>query len=243
VHGGCWSAKLKIPAEATSLNLLRPLSAALAQVGIASWNVEYRRLGNPGAGWPGSYEDLAQATDFLRTLAPNYNLDLTRVIVIGHSSGGQLALWAAARQKLPRSSPLYRSSPLAIMGALDVDGPPDIQTALNWDQRVCSGPVVQQFMGGLPAEVPSHYKEGSASGLLPIGVRQELLYAGKNQFMADDEKTWADQFTSYVALATKSGDQARAQRMENAGHFDGIDPKSSAWPDVIASVRSLLQQK
>jgi hypothetical protein len=70
-----------------------------------------------------------------------------------------------------------------------------------------------------------------------------LLYAGKNQFMADDEKTWADQFTSYVALATKSGDQARAQSMENAGHFDGIDPKSSAWPDVIASVRSLLQQK
>jgi acetyl esterase/lipase len=243
VHGGCWSAKLKIPAEATSLNLLRPLSAALAQAGIASWNIEYRRLGNPGAGWPGSYEDLAQATDFLRMLAPTYNLDLTKVIVIGHSSGGQLALWVAARQKLPRSSALYKPSPLSIAGAVDVEGPPDIQTALSWDQRVCSGPVVQQFMGGLPAEVPSHYKEGSAGGLLPIGVRQELLYAAKNQFMADDEKSWADQFTSYAALATRSGDRARAQRMENAGHFDGIDPQSSTWPEVLSSIRSLLQQK
>jgi len=243
VHGGCWSAKLKIPAEATSLNLLRPLSAALARAGIATWNIEYRRLGNPGAGWPDSYEDLAQATDFLRTLASTYNLDLTRVIVIGHSSGGQLALWLASRQKLPQSSVLYRPSPLALIGAVDVEGPPDIQTALNWDQRVCSGPVVREFMGGLPGEVPSHYKQGSASGLLPIGVRQELLYAGRNQFMADDEKTWADQFTSYAASATKSGDQVHARRMENAGHFDGIDPESSSWPEVLTSIKSLLQSK
>src|SRR6478752_1234869 len=96
VHGGCWSAKLgQLPEAATSLDLLRPLAAALVQNGIATWNVEYRRLGNDGGGWPGTYEDLANATDFIRELAPKHHLDLQRIVLVGHSSGGHLALWLA----------------------------------------------------------------------------------------------------------------------------------------------------
>src|SRR4030095_6924971 len=65
VHGGCWSARLgKLPEPVTSCELLRPMAAALAKAGIASWNIEYRRLGNEGGGWPGSYLDLSRATDF-----------------------------------------------------------------------------------------------------------------------------------------------------------------------------------
>src|SRR5262245_19813991 len=66
VHGGCWSARLgNFDPRGTSLDLLRPMAAALANTGLATWNIEYRRLGNPGGGWPGTFQDLSEATDFL----------------------------------------------------------------------------------------------------------------------------------------------------------------------------------
>jgi hypothetical protein len=90
------------------LQTAAPFAAALARVGIATWNIEYRRAGDPGGGWPGSFQDLARATDFLQTIAAKYFLDLKRVISIGHSAGGQLALWLPARTKLPTSSTLMQ---------------------------------------------------------------------------------------------------------------------------------------
>src|SRR4051794_2206369 len=90
IHGGGWAAKLgNLPEPVTSFELLRPIAAALAKQGIASWNIEYRRLGNAGGGWPGTYQDLSRATDLLRELAPQYALDLKQTVAIGHSSGGQ----------------------------------------------------------------------------------------------------------------------------------------------------------
>jgi acetyl esterase/lipase len=109
IHGGCWVDRLpgRDP-RITSFKPLRPFAAALARVGIATWNIEYRRAGDPGGGWPGSFQDLARATDFLQTIAAKYFLDLKRVISIGHSAGGQLALWLPARTKLPTSSTLMQ---------------------------------------------------------------------------------------------------------------------------------------
>ena len=70
---------------------------ALTESGIAVWNLEYRRVGNEGGGWPGTFEDIAHGADHLRVLAKEYPIDLERVISIGHSAGGHLALWVAAR--------------------------------------------------------------------------------------------------------------------------------------------------
>jgi acetyl esterase/lipase len=188
VHGGCWPAKLApLPETVTSLDLLRPLAMALLQARIASWNLEYRRLGNPGGGWPGTYQDLGRAADFLHDLAPGHNLDLSRVIAIGHSSGGQLALWLAARYRLPKTSPVYVQSPLTIKGVVNIDGPPDLEAFIGSDKEICGDSVVRQFLGGLPAEFPRHYQEGSASGLLPIAVAQKLFYSSKMVFMSGDE--------------------------------------------------------
>jgi acetyl esterase/lipase len=239
VHGGCWSAKLgKLPEAVTSFELLRPIAAALAKAGIASWNVEYRRLGNEGGGWPGTYLDLANAADFLRDLAPRHHLDLKRALLIGHSSGGQLALWLAARGKLPKSSALYTNSPLPFEGAVSVDGPPDLEADRAIEQSVCGGPLVTQFVGGTPAEFPDRYREGSASGLLPIGVRQEILLASKQ---ASAVHEWSALFKQYVAAAGKAGDPVRMPVMEPAGHFDGINPRAPAWETVMASVRWVLR--
>ena len=235
VHGGCWSAKLEnLPESVTSFELLRPVAAALAKAGIASWNIEYRRLGNAGGGWPGTYLDISRATDLLRELAPRYHLDVKQAVAIGHSSGGQLAFWLAARRKLPKSSLLYTNSPLPLKGVVSVDGPPDLEADRAIEKSVCGGPVITQFLGGTPAQFPNRYREGSASGLLPIGVRQELLLAGKHG------EEWIELFKEYVAAAEKAGDLVHMPTMEGAGHFDGINPQAPAWETVMASVRSLL---
>jgi acetyl esterase/lipase len=240
VHGGCWSAKLgNLPEAVTSFELLRPIATALAKAGIASWNVEYRRLGNEGGGWPGTWLDLANAADSLRGLAPRHHLDLKHAVVIGHSSGGQIALWLAARGRLPKGSVLYTNSPLPFKGAVSVDGPPDLEADRAIEQSVCGGPVVTQFVGGPPAEFPDRYREGSASGLLPIGVRQEILLASK-QASAVGEK-WSALFKQYVEAAGKAGDPVRMPVMEPAGHFDGINPRAPAWETVMTSVRFVLR--
>lgn len=104
IHGGCWK-------KFADLKNTVPMSDALRQAGVATWNIEYRRVDSEGGGWPGTYLDVAAAIDYLRTIAPKYQLDLNQVITVGHSAGGHLALWAAARQRLPEHSPLYRERP------------------------------------------------------------------------------------------------------------------------------------
>jgi acetyl esterase/lipase len=234
VHGGCWSVKLKdLPEAVTSFELLRPIAAALVESGVASWNIEYRRLGNEGGGWPGTYQDIGRATDLLRDVAPRYHLDLDRAIVIGHSSGGQLGMWLAARNKLPKSSRLRTDSPLSLKGAIDIDGPPDLEAFRAIEQQMCGGPVVTQFIGGTPEEFPNRYREGSIAGLLPSGVRQELFARSKPLEISE----LLDQ---HFRAAERAGDPIRKFTQKGDSHFDAINPRSPDWESVMASVRFLL---
>jgi acetyl esterase/lipase len=235
VHGGCWSAKLKgLPEAVTSFELLRPIASALADAGIATWNIEYRRLGNEGGGWPGTYQDLSGATDLLRHIASRYHLNLSRAIAIGHSSGGQLAMWLAARGRLPKNSPLYTDAPLSLKGVVDIDGPPDLETFQPMEQPMCGGPVITQFLGGTPAELPNRYREGSIAALLPTGVRQEL-------FVRANPAQVKGLLEQYVGVAEKAGEPVRMFTLKGTSHFDGINPRAADWEAVMASVRSLLR--
>src|SRR5579864_48582 len=107
VHGGFWRAQY-------GLEYAGHLCAALAHAGIATWNLEYRRIGNPGGAWPNTFLDVAQGADYLRVLAEKYPLDLKRVITAGHSAGGHLAVWLAARHRIPAGDPLAPSDLIAI---------------------------------------------------------------------------------------------------------------------------------
>ncbi len=237
IHGGCWEVKLKtLPEGVTSFELLRPMAAALAKAGIATWNVEYRRLGNAGGGWPGTYLDLGKAADHLRELSSRFHLDLRRVIVVGHSSGGQLAVWLAARGRLLKTSPIFVRSPLPVVGVVDVDGPPDLNADRAIEQRVCGAPVITQFMGGTPTEFPDRYREGSVSGLIPIGVRQEVF---ASQLF---NEPWFSLFKQYVEDDKKAGDDVHLTTMTGAGHFDGINPQSPTWQPVLESIQTLLKR-
>ncbi|HEV2445798.1 MAG TPA: alpha/beta hydrolase, partial [Candidatus Sulfopaludibacter sp.] len=201
VHGGCFVDRLprRDPRD-TTFEPLRPLAAALTEAGVATWNLEYRRAGNPGGGWPGSFLDLGDGTDFLRSIARANRLDLKRVVLVGHSAGGPLVHWLAARPKLPRSSALYAKNPLRVRGVVNVDGPPDIASAQPLEMKFCPVPGISQFMGGTVAEQPERYLDTSAFHLLPIGVPQTIVAGGllRGSF---------DLVSSYQAAASSKGDR------------------------------------
>lgn len=231
VHGGCWSSKLgDMPPEMVALSLLRPLAAELAAQGIATWNIEYRRLGNPGGGWPGTFLDAANATDHLRTIAKANSLDLTRTIAIGHSAGGHLALWLAARKKLPKDSQIATPNPLPLKAAINLDGPGDLAATVPLSEPICGAPVVEQLFGGLPSTQAARYKQGSPVELLPLGIPQ-ASFAGE---------MFASLAPAYQQAAKKSGDEATLTLDPKAGHFDWIDPKSPKWEQVLSTIKRLL---
>jgi acetyl esterase/lipase len=177
---------------------------------------------------------LATGTDQLRKIAPRYHLDLGRVITIGHSSGGQLALWLAARAKLPKGSALYMEKPLPLKGAIDIDGPADLIAIRAMEQSACGAPVITDFLGGAPEQVPERYREGAVTAFVPTGVRQELFVRS-----GADEK-WKGLVEPYVSAATKAGDAVELQEQKGSSHFDGINPQSSSWEAVLSAAKSLL---
>src|SRR5579864_7326020 len=136
IHGGFWRAKYDL-AHAGHL------CAALTAKGIATWNVEYRRVGNPGGGWPGTFEDVRNAYRFVPQLAKRYNLDASKFLVMGHSAGGQLALCLTAHE-------------LSLKRVISLAGVVDLQQA--WELHLSNDAVVG-FLGGKPGDAHDHYRE------------------------------------------------------------------------------------
>jgi acetyl esterase/lipase len=229
VHGGCWKA------DFATLRDMAPMGDALKAEGLASWNIEYRRLPQPGSGWPGTYLDVGHAIDRLRTVAGRYRLDLDRVIVVGHSAGGHLAIWAAARDRLPHGSALYMADPLPLRGVVDIAGPPDMEAERQVEQIACGAGVVEALLGGTPAQVPERYAQSSAMRMLPLTVPQVLVWGGKDRFapmwLAED----------FMRVARNRGDGARLLVVPEAGHFELATPAEPAWPKVLEAIRSLLE--
>jgi len=231
LHGGCWVSAF------AGLENSRPLADALRQSGVATWNVEYRRVDNPGGGWPGTFDDVAAAADYLREIAPTYQLDLDRVVAIGHSAGGHLALWLAARPRLPEDAVLYRPRPLLLRGAVSLGGPGDLAAARVHLSGPCGSDVVSRLLGGGPEEVPERYREGSPVELLPLGVPQIFI-------TGEDDSVVPGRFADdYQRVAAGRGDSVDHRVVENAAHHEYMSPNSVAWPVVRDAVLSLLGLK
>jgi acetyl esterase/lipase len=225
VHGGCWQAEYSEPH-------IRPVCAALAGAGVAAWCLEYRRVGDAGGGWPGTFDDVALGADHLRRLAAPRRLDLGHVVALGHSAGGHLALWLAARSRLPPSDPRRGPSPLPLRGVVALAPVPDLARAAT--EHVC-GDAVAQLLGGPPDAQPARYAAASPSALLPLGVRQEIVHGREDRIVP------LELSERYAAAARDKGDAARVIVVEGAGHFDVIAPTSKAWPSVQEAVRTLLK--
>ena len=223
IHGGCW----QVP---WAFDQVRALAAALTAEDFATWSLEYRRIGDPGGGWPGTLEDVARGADHLREVAKAHPLDLDRVVVLGHSAGGHLALWLAARHRLPKDSPLRGEPPLPVRGVVTLAGITDLRAGAAG--RVC-GEAIPQLLGGRPEAWAFRLGQASPIELVPLGLPQRLLVG------AWDAVVPVEQARAYAAAATAAGDAVEVRVLEGAGHFEPVDPGSSAYPAVRDAVRAL----
>lgn len=224
IHGGCWLSDYDI-------SYTGKLMRAFAKNGIAAWNIEYRRVGNKGGGWPGTFDDIAKSTDALLTHADKYNLDLNRVITSGHSAGGHFSLWLAARNNFDQHSRFSPDTALNIKGVLGLAPAPDL--AHLHEKAVC-GHVIDKLMGGSPEQRPERYAIASASELVPIGIPQ-LLVIGSH------DKAWKEVGERYYQQALATQDKVEIIEATESGHFEMIDPDSSTWPAVLNAAKQLLR--
>jgi len=200
LHGGFW----RMPYGRDELS---SIAKDLVTRGYAVWNIEYRRLGAPGGGWPGTLQDVASAIDHLATLVVDgIELDLNRVIVAGHSAGGHLALWSAVRNIPGNIFSSVRVHPIAAAGLA-----PITNLARAFELNVGKG-AVNEFIGGSPSQYPDRYTAASPIEMLPIGVRQLIIHGDR------DEALPIDLSRSYAAAAQSSGDCIEFVELQDAGH-------------------------
>ena len=210
MHGGFWRAKYDLGHAGHSC-------AALTAGGIATANVEYRRVGNAGGGWPGTFADIRAAYQFLLQSARQYEFDARRVVVMGHSAGGQLGLCLAAHES-------------GVKGVVSLAGVVDLQRAYALH---LSHDAVVEFLGGTPTDMEDHYREADPMKL-KIAARQWLVHGEADDIVPP---TFSK---NYVGAKRKMKEDACLVEIAGAGHFDVIDPRAGAWKDVKRAVMAAL---
>ena len=212
VHGGFWSA-------AYDRSLEVDVAADLVAAGYAVWNLDYRSVGN-GGGLPTTFDDVAAGADLLADVAPQHGLDLARVGVVGHSAGGHLALWAAARHLLPSGAP---GADPALRPAVAVSqaGVNDLVAA---HRDGLGGGAVAAFLGTGADPLPDDVVAvTSPSALVPTGV-PTLVVTGDR-----DDRVPASQSEDYAELARAAGDDVTLEVVAGEGHFEHLEPTSGVW--------------
>ena len=226
IHGGYWRARF-------GLDLMHGLAQNLASRGIAAWNIEYRRVGNPGGGWPGTFLDVARATDYIREIAASYTLDLNNVVPIGHSAGGHLAFWLAARSNSLPHSPIHTSKqPLSLAGAISLAGVLDLHLAY---QLHLSNDAVVELLGADPTHAPERYAASSPAALLPLGLPQVLIHG------TADTNVPIQVSQRYATLARAAGDTLSYFEPQDVDHFDVINPATEVWALTAQQLQTLFR--
>lgn len=211
LHGGFW----RMP---HGRDQMTALAGDLVSRGFAVWNLEYRRLGAPGGGWPGTFQDVAAGIDHLATLAADGGgIDLDRVAVVGHSAGGHLALWCAQRDATGSDG----HAPKHVRIAAAVGLAPVADLARGYELG-CGHHAVADLLGGSPNELPERYRTSSPIAMLPLGVRQLILHG-----TADDALP-ADMSRDYAREAIAKGDDVRFVELDGVGHMEFLDPANEA---------------
>jgi acetyl esterase/lipase len=215
IHGGFWRA-------AWDADGGRAISADLAERGWAAWNIEYRRVGN-GGGWPTTFEDVTAAIDLLADT--RVEVDTSRVVAIGHSAGGQLATWAAARARLPPGAPGANPA-VAVTGVITQAGVLDLRTAARTG---VGGTAALDLLGGRPDDVPDRYAVADPMRHLPLDAPVVCVHS------RTDDSVPFSQSELYVAAARAAGGDA--DLVEVAGdHMSHRDPASPAWAAALAAL-------
>lgn len=236
IHGGFWEKNV-------SLDIMNPLVEDLTVKGIAIWNVEYRRVGEKGGGWPGTFTDVANATDYLREIAEENNLDLKHLVIVGHSVGGHMGLWLAVRNLLPEDSELrITNQPLDIKVVVSLAGVCDLAlmetTHRLRSESACeteSYNPVHDLLEGTPLEVPSRYADVSLIQLISVKSKQILIHGNC------DLNVPIGISQNYYHVALNAGVDVELIEIKNAEHFKVIDPKSDCWSIIAKAVMKAIE--
>ena len=220
IHGGCWLAEY-------DLSYISSLAAALTDAGVATWSVEYRRVGDEGGGWPGTFQDVAESADFLLEIASDHDLDLDRVAAVGHSAGGHLALWLAGRKWLDAEDPLRGDGSLALNGIVSLAGITDLA---SYASPSGCGSAVPGLLGGNPEDLPEILARTSPVEMVPFGIRQILVTGELDPIVP------SQQATKFAERARAMGDEVEIREIAGAGHFELIDPTHPAFEVVRQAV-------
>jgi acetyl esterase/lipase len=223
LHGGFWRAQYDRLHTGS-------LTSALATAGYLVCTPEFRRTGQPGGGWPGTFDDVARAVDTLPALiATTLGSPPGNLLLSGHSAGGHLALWAAARPRIPATSPWHATThPWPAVVALA----PVSDLVACHTQRLDDG-AADDLIGGSPDRYPDRYALADPAALIPLGTPVHIVHGSR------DDRVPASMSRDYAARATAAGDKVVLDELPGCGHFELIDPLSSAWPAVLAAFRAV----
>ncbi len=222
IHGGCWQT------EIATRDIMNYIADDLRKDGIAVWNIEYRGV-DRGGGYPGTYQDVGAAADLLAGQADALNLDLTTTIAIGHSAGGHLALWLAARQALPADEPLRGSTPLRIDAAISQAGIADLRAAMKREGHACGTDAPTKMAGDAFAL--------TSPPEMPVSKARQI------QFHTDKDRIAPPEYAQgYAAAMAKRGVTVETQIHGPEGHVELIAPSSRSWAAQKGRIKQLLGQ-
>lgn len=237
VHGGCWQT------EIADRRIMNWIADDLRRRGIAVWNIDYRGVDRPGGGYPGTFQDAADAADALRTQAPRFHLDISRLVAVGHSAGGHLALWLAARRAastrpanplIPRGSPLIHADPLTIHAVVSLGGLPDLEEAAREPGSGCGTEVIARLVGPPTLSVRNVFADTSVPRLAPLGVPQILVNGLQDRIIPT---AYAE---GYAAPMRAAGDDVAVRMVDRTGHVELIAPETEAWGVAVREIEQAL---
>jgi acetyl esterase/lipase len=237
VHGGCWQT------EIADRRIMNWIADDLRKRGIAVWNIDYRGVDREGGGYPGTFLDAAAAADALRSHAGRYKLDISRLVAVGHSAGGHLALWIAARRAasarpksllIPRNSPLISRDPLPVATVISLGGLPDLELAATPPGSGCGTEVIERLVGPPTMSSRQVYADTSIPNLAPLGVRQVLINGLQDRIIP----------TAYAQAYAKpmraAGDEVKVRMIDRTGHVELIAPETAAWAAAVEEIEAAL---
>lgn len=227
VHGGCWQKAI------ADRSLMNWAAEDLRRQGFAVWNIEYRGVDEPGGGYPGTFLDVARAADALREQAISHPLDLKRIVAFGHSAGGHLALWLAARDRLPELSPMRMADPLKLAGVLSSGGLADLNAARSVTQRSCLADIFDKLVGDISSTRADVLSDTSPAEMLPLKLKQ-ISVNGHEDAVAP-----ASLGEGYTRRARAAGDDAEVFVIANTGHVELVSPGSDAWRTEVTLLRKM----
>jgi acetyl esterase/lipase len=232
LHGGFWR-------QEYDRVHLGPLATALAASGYVVCVPEFRRATQTRSGWPCIFDDIAAAVEQVPRLAARAALaartrdirggsrvDPGPVLLAGHSAGGHLALWAAARRRLPVGTPWRHTAQIPVRAVIGLAAVSDLRAC--HDERL-GDDAATHLIGGSPQELPDRYAVTDPARLLPLGVPIMLVHG------ADDDRVPARMSRDFAARARAAGDNVALRELSGCEHFGLIDPLSAAWPQVLAA--------